>query len=274
LHKIEKILPKIKVLIVDEIHEMMTKTSKKFYNKLSSANVRVAVSATPFKFGGTDKTQKYQVKGYFGPLLKIKTENIEKEGILKTKSLQESGQLSKDKCIFYVIDKPDGLKYDIYLDAVTRGIAQNYHLNKNVSKIATELKGRTLILVERIEHGDTLFNLIPDSFWVRGKDNLETRKFVIKKLQDSKDNVVGIATQKIFNAGIDFKVHNLINAAGGQADHQIIQRFGRGLRNASDKEVLNYFDFMFTINPYLEDHSKKRIKILEKEGHQIEVLEL
>jgi hypothetical protein len=65
--------------------------------------------------------------------------------------------------------------------------------------------------------------------------------------------------------------HNVINAAGGQADHHIIQRVGRGLRTASDKEILNYYDFVFENNDYLLQHSKKRIKILQKEGHEISV---
>jgi superfamily II DNA or RNA helicase len=68
-------------------------------------------------------------------------------------------------------------------------------------------------------------------------------------------------------------LHNLINAAGGQAEHIIIQRMGRGLRTAGDKDELNYFDFVFEINDYLMKHSKKRIKILEKEGHEVVVKE-
>lgn len=63
----------------------------------------------------------------------------------------------------------------------------------------------------------------------------------------------------------------MINAAGGQADHQIIQRMGRGLRTAADKDILRYFDFIFKTNKYLEKHSEKRIKILKKEGHEIEI---
>ena len=64
-----------------------------------------------------------------------------------------------------------------------------------------------------------------------------------------------------------------INAAGGQADHHIIQRVGRGLRTADDKEILDYHDFMFHNNEYLLEHSKKRVKILRGEGHDVTVLD-
>jgi superfamily II DNA or RNA helicase len=268
LHKIEGILDKIQAVLVDEIHENMSKQPKKYLNKMKNCSIRAAISATPFKFGGKDLCQKWLVKGYFGPVLKSKSAG----GVLSTKHLQERGTLSQAKCVFYPITKPE-LEYEIYLDAVTRGIAENFIFHKIVTKLAKKLKGRTLILVDRIAHGDALFSMIPDVLWVQGKDDLETRKLVIEKLKKSKDDVISISTQQIFNTGINVKVHNLINAAGGQADHQIIQRLGRGLRTADDKDVLNYYDFIFYNNKYLLNHSRKRIKILKNEGHEVVIKE-
>lgn len=264
LHKMERLLPKIKALVVDEIHENMSKKPKQYFNKLKSCSVRVAVSATPFKFGGEDKCQKWSVKGYFGPVLKAESAG----GVLTTKMLQDRSILAPSRCTFYPIDEPK-LTYEIYIDAVTRGIAENYEFHKIVTRLAGRLPGRTLILVDRIAHGDALQSMIPGALWVQGKDDLDTRKYVIEQLKSSKDKTVAIATQQIFNAGINVKAHNVINAAGGQADHQIIQRVGRGLRTADDKDMLDYYDFVFNINDYLLEHSMKRIKILKKEGHEI-----
>lgn len=269
LHRLEKLLPYVRVVIVDEIHEMMSNGPKKFYNKLKGACMRVAVSATPFKFGGKDKPQKYSVKGYFGPVMKTKSAAAEK-GVLTTKKLQEHGRLSKTKCTFFPVTEPQ-MPYAIYMDAVEKGISQNLSFNNMVCKLARSLKGRTLVIVERLPHGDLLHNLMPESLWIQGKDNLKTRKEVIDRLQEFQDDVIAIATQGIFNTGLNVKAHNLINAAGGQAEHVIIQRFGRGLRIADDKEYLDYFDFIFKINDYLEGHSKNRIKILKKEGHEITI---
>ena len=265
--KIEKLLPKIKVLIVDEIHDMMSKLPKVVYRRLKQADIRVAVSATPFKFGGKDNVQKFSVRGYFGPVLKVKSAE---KGILTTAELQNRGILSKSNCVFYPIREP-AIPHDIYIDAVTRGIAESIYFHKLVTRLAKLQKGRTLILVDRIAHGDTLHSLLPNSLWVQGKDDSETRKSVIKKLQKSTTDVICIATQQIFNTGVNVFVHNLINAAGGQADHLIIQRMGRGLRTAEDKDGLDYYDFVFEINDYLQEHSNKRIKILTKEGHKVEI---
>lgn len=265
--KIEKALSKIKVLIVDEIHDMMSALPKAVYRRLKNCDIRVALSATPFKFGETDKVQKHYVKGFFGPVLKI---DSAAEGVLTTKELQERGILAASNCTFYDINEP-ALPYDIYLDAVTRGIAENFEFHKIVTRLAKKQNGRTLILVDRIAHGDALHSLLPGSLWVQGKDDSKTRKGVIETLQKSKKNVIAIATQQIFNTGINVFIHNLINAAGGQADHQIIQRMGRGLRTADDKQGLEYYDFVYNINPYLLEHSQKRIRILKKQGHTVTV---
>lgn len=267
--KIEKDLHKYRAVIVDEIHDMMSAMPKATYRRLKSCSVRMALSATPFKFGETDQVQKFYVKGFFGPVLKT---DATESGILTTKDLQDRGILAASECFFYPIEEPM-IPHDIYMDAVTRGIAESYYFHQVVTRLTKLQKGRTLILVDRVAHGDALHSMLPGSLWVQGKDDAATRKGVIQKLQKAKGNVVAIATQQIFNTGINVKVHNLINAAGGQADHQIIQRMGRGLRTADDKDMLKYYDFLFKINDYLEDHSKKRIKILKEQGHSVVVKE-
>jgi superfamily II DNA or RNA helicase len=266
IEKAQDMLPEIEVLLVDEIHDMMSTAPKSVYRQIKNCSVRIAVSATPFKFGDTDKIQKFFVKGFFGPTFKI---NSTETGVVTTKALQEKGRLSKSNCFFYKIDEPN-LEYEIYQDAVTKGLVENSHLHAKVVELVQNRKGRTLILVERLAHGDILQSLLPGSLWVQGKDNDETRKQVIEQLQKS-ENCVAIATSGIFNTGINVFVHCLINAAGGQADHQIIQRMGRGLRTAQDKDELTYIDFLFNNNKYLHKHSMKRIKILEKQGHPIQI---
>jgi superfamily II DNA or RNA helicase len=267
--KIEKVLPKIKVLVVDEIHDMMSSLPKAVYRRLKACDVRVAVSATPFKFGGKDNVQKFHVRGFFGPILKVKSSAT---GILTTAELQGRGILSSSKCIFYPIREP-AIPHDIYIDAVTRGIAESYYFHRVVTRLAKMQTGRTLILVDRVAHGDALHNLLPGSLWVQGKDNQATRKSVVKQLQKN-EHCLAIATQQIFNTGINCHVHNLINCAGGSAEHMIIQRMGRGLRTAADKDGLSYYDFLFEINDYLKSHSESRIEILKKEGHEVTIKEI
>lgn len=273
IHKMEKVLPYIKCLFVDEVHDkMMAKKAKWMYARLPNCGMRVCISATPFKFDGEDKTHKFSVKGFFGPIVKTKSD-VAVDGIIKTKKLQERGRLSQSDCTFWEIKEPE-LPFLTYGDAVTQGIARNNSFHKIVAGLAAGFKGRTLIVVERLEHGDALNHMLPGSLWVQGKDDIDSRKLVIERLQNSTTDVIAIATNGIFNAAVNVFVHNLINAQGGQAAHLIQQLFGRGLRKVDDKLVLNYHDFLFRINEYLEKHSLKRIKIIEKEGHPLRIKQL
>lgn len=275
--KYKKYAKHVRALLVDEIHDMMSAGVKAVYRQLTNCSYRVGLSATPFKFGGEDLKQKYEVKGYIGPVFYTETEEVveggkpTKKGRLTTKHLQERNILSSADLVFYEFKGPELPPYLTYVDAVTHGLAENYHFHDAVSQLALNQKGRTLIIVERIKQGDELLERMPGALWVRGQDNMKTRKEVIHRLKTEKDNLVAIATAGIFNTGINVFVHNLINAAGGQADHTIIQRLGRGLRRADDKQNLKYYDFLFRNNEYLEKHSRKRIKILEREGHTVVV---
>ncbi len=264
---IKHLLKKFKALIVDEIHDMMSPKVKIIYRVMTNACVRIGFSATAFKFGGEDEVQKYATKGFFGPPFYCKSAE---GGRLTTAQLQERDILSTATFTFYKVDKPD-LPYEIYQDAVTKGVAENTYFHEIVTQLTHMLKGRTIIMVERIKQGDMLKEMLPDAAWVSGKDNTKTRKEIKERLKYEKGNVVAIATTGIFNTGINVFIHNLINAAGGKADHAIIQRLGRGLRPSDDKEMLRYYDFYFTINKYLENHSIKRIKVLKKEGHKIDL---
>jgi superfamily II DNA or RNA helicase len=263
IHRIEKLLPHFRALIVDEVHVMMSKVPTTVYRKMKNSYVRFGLSATPFKFNGADKCQRYETKGFFGAVIRPSG------GQLTTKELQDRKILAGSKCIFYPINEPE-LPYHTYQDATTEGIAESLHFNEIVAKLAKKCKGRTLIIVERVRQGEILNQLIKGSHWVYGKDN-EAARDKVKALLQKGDNSVCIVQQALISAGINVFIHNLINAMGGKADHHIIQRMGRGLRTADDKEDLTYHDFIFHVNDYLLDHSHHRVKVLKREGHNIVV---
>jgi superfamily II DNA or RNA helicase len=261
---LKHMLPKYKCVIVDEIHLMMSPKVREIYRRLHSASIRIGLSATAFKFDGKDAVQKYSTKGFFGPPFYVKS--IE-GGKPTTKKLQERDIISEADFTFFTISEPH-LPYETYGDAVTKGIAENTYFHDVVSQLALMCKGRTMILVERIKQGDKIKERIPEAAWISGKDNRKTRQWVIERLRSDK-NCIAIATTGIFTVGINVFIHNLIDAAGGKAEHSIIQRLGRGLRPAGDKDKLHYYGFYLSMNPYLEKHSVQRIKTLEKEGHKI-----
>ncbi len=266
-----KLLPKFKVLLVDEVHECMSDVPARNYKKMKSCCVRLGFSATPFKWNKKkiDEVHKWKVKGHFGPVFKTRTTE---SGVLTTKDLQDRGILSKSNCTFYPIKHPD-LAYEPYQDAVKMGIEQNLHFHEVVSNLARSRTGRTLIVVERLEQGGYLKNLMPEAHWIQGKDHvLKVREPVLDDLRN-KDKVIAIFMKPIITAGIDIKIHDLINAAGGEGAHSTIQLMGRGLRLADDKDILDYHDFHFLNNDYLRKHSEWRMQVLREEGHNVIVKE-
>jgi superfamily II DNA or RNA helicase len=267
---LEKQLPEFDALIVDEVHDCMSDVPLKAYKKMKKCGVRVGISATTFKWDNKkiDQTQKWSVKGNFGPIFKTTTTA---DGTLKAKDLQERGILSASDCSFYPIASPD-LAYEPFQDAVKLGIEQNFYFHEVVAKLAKTCTGRTLIVVERIEQGEYLKSLIPDSNFIQGETKIKDRQPVIEALLKG-ERSVAIVMRQIITAGINVKIHDLINAAGGNAAHNVIQLIGRGLRTAADKDILRYHDFLFLMNPYLKRHSEWRIEILKNQGHKVTVKE-
>ena len=258
-HNFESLLPKFKILIVDECHEFATNKSISIFKKMKGCRYRFGFSATPWS--EKDDVKKYRLKSWFGAVLDE----------IKTDYLQERNILSDSICNFHLIDEPHDIYALNYQDAYEQGIIKNKHFHDKVKQIMDSYdSGRHIIVVERIEHGDALHTTIPGSLWVQGSDDQKTRERIIEQLCNSEpdEKVIAIAT-RILQTGVNIFVHSVTNAAGYKSDIMTIQRIGRGLRTAKDKERLDYHDFMFNNNDYLMRHSKARMKYLKKEGHKI-----
>lgn len=263
---LSKLLPKFKVLIVDEVHDCMSDVPISAYRKMKNACVRIGISATAFKYDKKkiDEVHKWSLKGHFGPIFKTTTTS---SGSLTTKELQNRGILSKSNCIFYPVTHPD-LTHEPFQDAVKLGIEQNFHFHEMIKTLTDSCLGRTLVVVERIEQGMYLNQLIPGSYFIQGKNKLKEREPIMNSLRKG-EKAVAIVMRQIITAGINVKIHDLINAAGGEGAHNVTQLIGRGLRTAEDKEQLRYHDFIFHNNSYLKKHSEWRVEVLKKEGHDV-----
>lgn len=270
LMSLKDLLPKFKVLLVDEVHDCMSDVPIWAYKRMEKASIRIGFSATPFKWHKKkiNQVHKYNVKGYFGTVFKT---NTTKSGLLTTKDLQERNILSKSDCTVYPIDRPD-LAYEPYQDAVKLGIEQNMYFHDVVKRLVKKCPGRTLIVVERIEQGNYLQQLIPGSVFIQGSVAIKDRIPTLDALK-SGDRFVAIAMRHIITAGINLKIHDLINASGGEGAHNVIQLMGRGLRTASDKDLLRYHDFLFLNSDYLRNHAEWRIEVLKNEGHEVKIMD-
>ncbi|EFA77807.1 hypothetical protein PPL_09305 [Heterostelium album PN500] len=307
-HKIEEQCRRAQVLLVDEVHEFTSPTARNAFKMFDNAYARFGFSATPFKID--DPIHNNRITSVFGTLLcDITTKALTQKNILanayihfypinyhikqkstklekkKEKLLASGVELQDSENIILEDDKDGQINgetkesnnnnsggklsfYDIESDL----IAENDYLNESIVKLVDSIEsGRIMILVKRISHGDRLARMMPNAYWVKGDDNVETREFVLHKLKYAKNQKVVAIFSAIGYVGIDVRIHHLINACGGKDPNMTLQKLGRGLRTADDKQHLDYHDFYFSekVNKILKSHSGSRMSLLKKEGHTV-----
>jgi superfamily II DNA or RNA helicase len=132
-------------------------------------------------------------------------------------------------------------------------------------------RGRIIILVKNLEHLSNLKHLIPDAYTIEGVNDTGERYQTIKKFLKAKKTSVLIGTS-VLQTGINIEeITHVINARGLKDKIPTIQGLGRGLRISEGKNHVFYYDFFDNV-PYLDDHSKARIKHYTSEGHTIKRL--
>jgi superfamily II DNA or RNA helicase len=102
--------------------------------------------------------------------------------------------------------------------------------------------GNTLILVDRIETGEFLQTLIPDSVFISGKVKTKDRSKEYKEVQGATSKVI-IATYGVAAVGINIpRIFNLVLLEPGKSFVRVIQSIGRGIRKAHDKDFVQIYD--------------------------------
>ena len=142
--------------------------------------------------------------------------------------------------------------------------------NSVISKLIQKLDTNTLILVDRIAHGECLLEYLTTTtdkkvYFIHGSVDLEERE-QLRKLMEETNGVVCIAISKIFSTGISIKnLHNVIFAAIGKARIKIIQSIGRSLRLHYSKQMATIFDIADTCLHYGNKHFIERKDLYEAE---------
>jgi superfamily II DNA or RNA helicase len=145
----------------------------------------------------------------------------------------------------------------------------NKFRNSVITKIVNKVDKNTLILVDRIIHGEELLRVLQNNtdktvYFVHGNVDVEERE-EIRRLMEEQDNVVCIAISKIFSTGINIKnLHNIIFAAIGKAKIKIIQSIGRTLRKHASKKRATIFDIWDNLK-YGNSHIMERMSLYDEE---------
>jgi superfamily II DNA or RNA helicase len=128
-------------------------------------------------------------------------------------------------------------------------LIENTRRNEIICNLSNKLTNNTLIMVDRISHGEILeetIRKICDStrpiYFIRGSTEIEDRENIRSFMNDRSDVII-IAISKIFSTGINIpNLHNIIFASAGKAKIKIMQSIGRALRLHPTKSMANIFD--------------------------------
>ena len=235
-------------IIIDEVHEFSKgKMSLKVIKSFPNASYRIGMTATVPK----DPVAKLNLISALGKVIKE----------VDASELIDLGFLTKPKIHILPAPQVPLETKDPYIDIYRKSITENALRNSLIHSIVSTIQNgpsKTLILVKDLAHAKALQELIPGSLKLEGKDGLTTRNSTVKEFVSQEKGVL-IATT-IFQTGVDIpEITHLINARGLKSEIATLQALGRALRTHSSKQKVYIYDFMDKA-PYLEKHSKERIK--------------
>ena len=217
-------------VIVDEVHKAKADVLRRLLSTyLCNAPIRWGLTGTMPE----EEADKVGVVACIGPLL----------GKINTKELQDLGILAQLHVnIWQMQDLGEAAftNYQAELKWLTTSQARLKFLAKEI--ITMSDSGNTLILVDRVQTGEMLQSLIPDSIFVSGKMKSKARKEEYKEVQEVDGKVI-IATYGVASTGINIvRIFNLVLFEAGKSFVRVIQSIGRGIRVAPDKDFVNVYD--------------------------------
>ena len=238
-------------IIVDEVHQAKAEV----LTKLLTQNFRNC--AIRWGLTGTVPKENWEFQGILasiGPVInQVSAHDLQEKGVLSNLHIN----------ILQTVDVE-----------VFRGFQEEYAWlvtdPKRISWIGNKIKeisqtGNTLILVNRIDTGNKLVELLPDSVFISGAVKLDDRKEEYDEVKTSTDKII-VATYGVAAVGINIpRIFNLVLLEPGKSFVRVIQSIGRGIRKAEDKDFVQIWDVTSTCK-FAKRHLTKR-KTFYKEAN-------
>ena len=280
--KNEKLLPKIDVLIADEVHTCNASSTQKFIENLS-AKIKIGCSGT------LPRTQydKWKLIGMFGQIVHTETiVDLQKQGFIsklditclkiRDKHVDENSNLLFSLNTIHKFDaeavqagESDIMFNDAYNDEKEYFTKYYKELYKPVFEYIQQLNSNTLMLFDRIEIGKNLFEyateLYKDKnvFYIDGSIDVHTREDIRAKFEQSDGNLL-IAQNAVMSTGVNIKrLTNLVFLTSSKAFARTIQSIGRTLRLHSSKQKAHLIDLSWNTK-YSQKHLNERLRIYKQ----------
>lgn len=239
-------------LLVSNCHNVSAGTFQEFFTQFGCP-LKFGFSASPFRNG--DYLGYAKIRQFLGsPIIKIESQELLENEVMAKPHIY----LVKNQCL-----QDD---YFDYQTAYTEEIVNGSRRNLIVKDICDKYGEGVLVLVNILEHGKILEELIPDSKFIAGETPIDERLQVVDDFDKGKLPILIAST--ILQEGISIThMKAMVLACGGKSNIAIIQKIGRSLRfKEGEKTEVDYYDFVDTAK-FLNKHSKMRVSLYKKTGY-------
>ena len=232
-------------IIIDEVHQAKADV----LTKLATQNFRHC----PIRWGLTGTIPKEQwefqsLLASIGPVInQVSAHDLQNKGVLANLEIN-------------VLQTVDVEVFRSYQEEYTWLVTDQKRLAwiGNTIKTLSET-GNTLVLVNRIDTGKKLIDILPDSVFISGEVKLDDRKEEYDEVKTSNNKII-IATYGVAAVGINIpRIFNLVLIEPGKSFVRVIQSIGRGIRKAEDKDFVQIWDITSTCK-YAKRHLTERKK--------------
>jgi superfamily II DNA or RNA helicase len=238
-----EMLEGVQTVMVDEVHMAKADVLKKLLtHNLANAPIRWGLTGTIPK-----ADHEYQaLRASLGDVVNR----------IKTHELQEAGVLSN--CQVKIVQTAEWKEFGSYAEELKYLVTDEDRIGYigNMIKNIGE-SGNTLVLVNRIDSGKMLIELIPDAVFISGEVKGSKRKEEYKEHATS-DKRITIATYGVAAVGINIpRIFNMVLLEPGKSFVRVIQSIGRGVRKADDKDFVQIWDITASTK-YAKRHLTER----------------
>lgn len=244
-----ELLEGVTTVIVDEVHMAKAEVLKKLLSEnLANAPIRWGLTGTIPK----EDINFQSILATLGPVVNR----------IAAHQLQEKGVLSQ--CHVNIVQLFDPQAFRTYQEELKYLVTNKERVEyiASLCKMITE-SGNTLILVDRIECGKHLEELLPNSVFINGSVKLDARKEHYNEVRDVDDKII-IATYGVAAVGLNIpRIFNLVLLEPGKSFVRVIQSIGRGIRKAEDKDFVQIWDITSTCK-YAKRHLTERKKFYKE----------
>ena len=235
----------VAAIIIDEVHqakaEVLTKLLTQNFNNC----------AIRWGLTGTVPKEAWEFQGILasiGPVInQVSAHDLQEKGVLANLQIN-------------IVQTNDVQVFRNYQEEYSFLVTDDHRISWMGNKIKEiSQTGNTLVLVNRIDTGDKLTAMLPDSVFISGAVKLTDRKEEYDEIKTSADKII-VATYGVAAVGINIpRIFNLVMVESGKSFTRVIQSIGRGIRRADDKDFVQIWDVTSTCK-YAKRHLTQRKK--------------